>query len=78
MLSFISPAVGLVADCPLTNYTPSSCSPSTTDNDGLWTSLLVVAEAFRYRVTGDQGARETSWNLFKGLKFLIEVLVMSE
>lgn len=28
------------------------------DNDGLWTSLYVAAESFRYAVTGDEGARE--------------------
>ena len=67
------PPPGLVADCPLTNYTPSTCSPSTTDNDGLWTSLLVAAEAFRYGVTKDVFAKNSAWNLFKGMQFLVDV-----
>lgn len=39
---------GIVADCSLTNFDPATCAPHTTDNDGLWTSWLVAAEAFRY------------------------------
>ena len=42
---------GIVADCSLTNFEPASCAPHTTDNDGLWTSWLVAAEAFRYVCT---------------------------
>ena len=64
---------GLVADCPLTNYTPSTCSPYTTDNDGLWTSVLVAAEAFRYQVTKDLSAKYNAWNLFRGMQFLVNV-----
>ena len=64
---------GLVADCPLTEYIPSTCSPQTTDNDGLWTSLLVVAESFRYHVTKDPQAQSNAWALFKGMKFLNDV-----
>lgn len=64
---------GLVADCPLTNFTPSTCAPYTTDNDGLWTSVLVASEAFRYQVTGDVSAKNNAWNLFKGMQFLVNV-----
>jgi hypothetical protein len=64
---------GLVAGCDLTDYTPTSCSPHTTDNDGLWTSLPLAAEAFRYKVTGDTGARSNAWNLFMGMQFLNNV-----
>ena len=68
-----TPPPGLVADCDLTDFAPSSCSPHTTDNDGLWTSLPLVAEAFRYQVTGDLGARSNAWNLFMGMQFLNNV-----
>ena len=64
---------GLVADCPLTDYIPSTCSPQTSDNDGLWTSLLVVAESLRYQVTKDPQAQSNAWALFKGMKFLNDV-----
>ena len=64
---------GLVADCPLTNFTPATCAPYTTDNDGLWTSILVAAEAIRYQVTKDASAKQNSWSLFKGMQFLVNV-----
>lgn len=67
------PPAGLVSDCPLEDYVPASCSPVTTDNDGLWTSLLVAAEAFRYQVTRDPQAQANSWGLFKGMEFLVNV-----
>jgi hypothetical protein len=31
-----------------------------TDNDGLWTAMYVVAECFRYKVTADPAARENA------------------
>lgn len=64
---------GLVSDCPITSFTASTCSPSTTDSDGLWTSWVVAAEAFRYQVTKETSARTNSWHLFSGLKFLVNV-----
>ena len=64
---------GLVADCPLANFTPSSCTPQPTDNDGLWTSWLVASEAFRYAVTKDPLAKSNSWSLFSGMQFLVNV-----
>ena len=64
---------GLVSDCPLFNYIPSTCSPQTTDNDGLWTSWLVAAEVFRYKVTGNSQAKSNAWELFRGMQFLYNV-----
>jgi hypothetical protein len=64
---------GLVADCGLTDYVPASCSPHTTDNDGLWTSMALAAEALRYQVTGNSSARDNAWNLFLGMQFLNNV-----
>ena len=64
---------GLVGDCPIANYTPSTCVPGPTDNDGLWTSWLVGAEAFRYHVTKDPVARANAWSLYSGLRLLVDV-----
>lgn len=64
---------GLVSDCPLTNFSPDSCSPVSTANDGLWTSWLAASEAFRYQVTGELQAQSNSWAFFQGLKFLVQV-----
>ena len=64
---------GLVSDCPLTNHTPSTCAPVSTDSDGLWTSWMVAAEVFRYHVSKDPTAQQNAWTLFSGLKFLVNV-----
>ena len=49
---------GLTADSHLT--VPGDLSSNrmvSSDNDGLWTAIYVAAESFRYKVTGDAGAR---------------------
>ena len=69
------PPSGIVSDCPLTDYNVTTCSPYTTDNDGLWTSWLVGAESLRYAVTGNTSARENAWSLFQGMAFLNNVSV---
>ena len=38
----------------------SSNQMVSSDNDGLWTAMYVVAESFRYRVTGEADARENA------------------
>ncbi|HEY2840399.1 MAG TPA: hypothetical protein VGJ26_14680, partial [Pirellulales bacterium] len=40
------------------------------DNDGLWTSLYVAAEAFRYAVTGDESAKKNARRSLEALMFL--------
>ena len=43
------------------------------DNDGLWTSMYVASEAFRFGVTGDASARANAWQSLKALMFLEHV-----
>jgi len=43
------------------------------DNDGLWTSIYVAAEAFRYGTTGDETARENAWKSLKAMMFMEDV-----
>lgn len=43
---------------------------STNDNDGLWTSLYVATEAFRYGVTGDPAAKKNARRSLETLMFL--------
>jgi hypothetical protein len=38
----------------------TSNQPIASDNDGLWTAMYVAAECFRFKVTGDPGARENA------------------
>ncbi len=47
------------------------------DNDGLWTSLYVAAEAFRYGATGAADAKQNAWESLKALMFLEEVTGIS-
>jgi hypothetical protein len=42
----------------------------TNDNDGLWTSLYVAAEAFRYGATGDPAAKKNARAALEALMFL--------
>ena len=42
----------------------------TNDNDGLWTSYYVAAEAFRYAVTGDPQAKINARRSLEALMFL--------
>ena len=75
---FPNSLAGLVADCSLTDYVPASCAPGTTDNDGLWTSIAVAAEAFRYQVTADPDAQINAWDLFLGMQFLNNVRTLTQ
>jgi len=65
---------GLVADCNLAIYgNLSSYQQHSTDNDGLWTSIYVVSQAFRYAVTKDPQAKADAWHSFEGMEFLNNV-----
>ncbi|HZO89707.1 MAG TPA: hypothetical protein VFB38_15365 [Chthonomonadaceae bacterium] len=65
---------GFVTDCRLTrpgDYTSFLYEAS--DNDGLWTSLYVCAESFRYAVTRDPAARQRAQKSLKALLELVRV-----
>ena len=47
------------------------------DNDGLWTSMYVASEAFRFGVTGDAGAKANAWQSLKALMFLEHITGIS-
>jgi hypothetical protein len=47
------------------------------DNDGLWTSLYVAAESFRYGVTADARAKENAWQSLEALMMLEKVTGIS-
>jgi hypothetical protein len=54
-----------------------SWTQDTDDNDGLWTSLFVAAEAFRYGTTGDPDAKKNAWESLRALMLLEEVTGIS-
>lgn len=65
---------GLVAECGLRR--PGELStfyPKDTDNDGLWTSMYVATEAFRFAVTGDEEARRFAQESLAALIRLEEI-----
>lgn len=67
--------LGMVGDIELVDAAKPTATwwqPSS-DNDGLWTSLYVAAEAFRYGTTGDPDAKKNAWESLKALMFLEEV-----
>lgn len=43
------------------------------DNDGLWTGMLVAAQAFRFAATGSEEARALAWHHFAAVEFLHNV-----
>jgi hypothetical protein len=62
---------GLSGDCYLDSFgNIPSCLNHDNDNNGLWTSLVVAAEVFRYAVTGDNDAYETAVSYFEGMRML--------
>lgn len=67
--------------CAIHGPTPGKPSADWTqdsdDNDGLWTSLYVAAESFRYGATGAEDARQNAWQSVKALMFLEEVTGIS-
>jgi hypothetical protein len=64
----------LTASCGLASYGDlSTYYKSVGDNDGLWTGMHAIGEAYNYAVTGSQLARKEAWRAFEGLKMLQNV-----
>lgn len=60
---------GLVASCSLASFgNYSSCHNADSDNNGLWTSLVVAAEAFRFAVEGSADAQAKAVHFFNGMR----------
>jgi len=52
---------------------PTSLVLTDSDNDGLWSSIYLGSEAFRYAVTGDPQARANAWETFGTFERLISI-----
>ncbi len=62
---------GLVADCNLkTRGNTSDYEKHDNDNDGLWTSMYVASQCFRYAVTRDPKVKADAWKHFEALEKL--------
>lgn len=67
---------GMSGGCSLTSFgNYSSCinHGAISDNNGLWTSLVVVAEAMRFAVTGAQAAQSAAAQFLQGMHLLVKV-----
>ena len=66
---------GLTAECKLVVFgaPERGCVSSDNDNNGLWTSLVVVAQYMRHRVTGEPAARKAASTFFGGMVLLNRV-----
>jgi len=65
---------GLTANVGLESYGDvSTYDKYVTDNDGLWTSMHVMGEAYCFLSTGDVNCRKRAWRGFTGLEALSNV-----
>lgn len=65
---------GQINDCSYPGFGLSAtCTWGPGANDGLWSSLVVASESFRYAVTGEADARDRAWQVFGGMKLLNDV-----
>ncbi len=63
---------GYTTDCSLADPEDlNSCRYVASDNDGLWTSLTVAAESFRYAATGNEEARQLARKSMRALLDLV-------
>jgi hypothetical protein len=68
----------LVSSCGMSKWgDPTSCIRGPDDNDGLWTSMYLSSQIFRYVVTNDTNVKQSSWKYFQGLYSLNEVTGIS-
>jgi hypothetical protein len=64
----------LVSDCSMSKWgDPTTCIKGPNDNDGLWTSMYLASQIFRYAITNDTNVQQNAWKYFKGLYSLNEV-----
>jgi len=47
-----------------------------TDNDGLWTSMYLASELFRYAVTKDEDAKKNAYEAFEAMERLTDITPM--
>ena len=62
---------GFASECRFKNLSDTtSFTHSTNDNDGLWTSIYLAAECFRYAVTGEKDAYDNAVRTFLAMEKL--------
>ena len=67
---------GMSGDCDLLqfgNYSSCVHHGAISDNNGLWTALVVVAEAMRFATTGEAAAANAAASFLQGMHLLVKV-----
>lgn len=65
---------GLVSSCSMTSWGDTrTCVKGPDDNDGLWTSMYLASQVFRYAVTRDPTIKSQAWKHFEALELLNQV-----
>ncbi len=65
---------GLVGGCDMSVLGDlSTCVSHDDDNNGLWTSVVVAAEAFRFAATGDPRAYDRAMHYYNGIVMLNKI-----
>ena len=68
----------LVSSCGMSSWGDSrTCLKESDDNDGLWTSMYLSSQIFRYVVTRDAAVRSAAWTHFEALELLNRVTGIS-
>jgi hypothetical protein len=64
----------LISDCSMSSWGDSrTCVKGPADNDGLWTSMYLSSQIFRYVVTQDATVKASAWTHFEALELLNKV-----
>jgi hypothetical protein len=62
---------GLVSDSPMSSWGDTrTCRKEPGDNDGLWTSMYLASQVFRYAVTQDAEVKAQAWRNFEAMELL--------
>lgn len=66
--------MGLAGQCPLSTFgVAEGCVQTPDDNDGLWTSMYLASQAYRYAVTKSPDAKADAWASFEAMERLNNV-----
>ena len=64
--------LGQISQCNLNSFgVVEGCISGSDDNDGLWTSLTVIAESMRYMITNETESKELLSDHFQGMYLLM-------
>ena len=64
----------LVSGCTMSSWGDSrTCVKGSMDSDGLWTSMYIASQIFRYVATQDETVRTSTWKNFEAMEILNKI-----